>query len=109
MNHFTDRKGHDAIRAVSPWRFRARRQRGRQPFGAYFTTLELSAPNFFQKVRIPVRKRRFMFRFVDVGDLLPFPGPRDLLPFPGPRGLYVLYSPTDYFVAKPRQQYEGPA
>jgi hypothetical protein len=100
MNHFTDRKGHEAIRAVSPWRFRARRQRGGQPFGAYFTTLELSAPNFFQKVRVPVKKRRFVFRFEDAGDLLRYPGPR---------GRYVLYSPTDYLVKKPRQQYDGPA
>lgn len=100
MNHFTDRKGYDAIRAVSPWRFRARRQRSGQPFGAYFTTLELNAPNFFRKVRLPVKKRRFVFRFVDV---------RDLLRFPGLRGRYIFYSRTDYFVAKERQQYGGPA
>jgi hypothetical protein len=100
MNHFTDLKGFNAIRAVSPWRFRAHRQRNKQPFGAYFTTLGLSAPNFFRKVRIPVKKQRFVFRFVDVGDLLSFPGVR---------GRYVFYAPTDYFVAKPRQQYEGPA
>jgi|SRR5215469_10379396 len=98
MNHFTDGQGYNAIRAASPWRFRARRQRGGQPFGAYFTTLELDAPNFFQKVRVPVKKRRFVFRFVDVGDLLPYPGPR---------GRYVSYSPQDYLVEKPRQQYDG--
>jgi hypothetical protein len=100
VNHFTDRKGYLAVRAVSPWRFRAHPQRGGQPFGAYFTTLELSAVNFFRKVRLPVRKRRFVFRFVDAGDLLPYPGPR---------GRYVFYSPADYFVAPPRQQYAGPA
>lgn len=100
MNHFTDQKGHNAIRAVSPWGFRAHGQRGGQPFGAYFTTLGLGTPNFFRKVRIPLKKQRFVFRFVDVGDLLPFPGPR---------GQYVFFSPTDYFVAKSRQQYAGPA
>jgi hypothetical protein len=99
MNHFTDRKGYNAIRAVSPWRFRARRQRGGQPFGAYFTTLELSDPNFFLRVRIPVKKRKFVFRFADVGDLARLPGPR---------GWFVFFSPTDYFVAKPRQQYQVP-
>ena len=98
MNHFTNRIGYNAIRAASPWRFRARPQRAAQPFGAYFTTLGLDDPNFFLRVRIPVRKRRFVFQFVDVGDLRPFPGPR---------GRFVLYSPADYFVSSPRQLYAG--
>jgi hypothetical protein len=100
MNHFTDRRGYNAIRAASRWRFRAHRQRGGQPFGGYFTTLEPSAPNFFRKVRLPVKKQRFVFRFVNVGDLLPFPGQR---------GRYIFYPPTDYFVPPPRQLYAGPA
>jgi hypothetical protein len=39
-----------------------------------------------------------LFRFMDLGDLKPFPGPR---------GRFVFFSPTDYLVAMSRQQYAG--
>src|SRR5437868_14955134 len=99
MNHYTNKKGYNAIQAVSPWCFRARRQRIRsKPFGAYFTTLLPSAPNFVRRVRLPKAKREYRFSFTDVGDLLPIPGPR---------GKDVFYSPHDYYVAQPRQLYSG--
>jgi hypothetical protein len=98
MNHFTDRKGWNGIRATSPWCFRARRQRGNNPTGAYFTTLHPSSPKFFKRMRVPRHKRTHMFRFVDVGDLTPKRGPF---------GKWVFYSPSDYLVEKHRQLYEG--
>jgi hypothetical protein len=100
MNHFTDRKGWNGIRATLAWRFRARKQQGGRPTGAYFTTLFPTDPNFYSVTRVPVAKRKYRFTFVDVGDLQRRRGPL---------GRYVLYSPTDYVVEKPRQQYEGPA
>jgi hypothetical protein len=99
MNHFTNRRGWQGIRATSPWCFRARRQRGNNPTGAYFTTLDPSSPKFFKRTRVPRHKRPHMFCFVDIGDLVPKRGPL---------GRWVFYSPSDYFVAKHRQLYEGP-
>lgn len=98
MNHFTDRKGWNGIRAASPWCFRAHRQRGGRPTGAYFTTLFPTDANFYSVTRVPVAKRNYRLTFVDVGDLRKRRGPL---------GRYVFYSRTDYFVEKPRQQYEG--
>jgi hypothetical protein len=100
MNHFTDRKGWNGIRAASPWRFRAHRQRGGRPTGAYFTTLLPTAPNFFAVTRVPAAKQKYRFSFIDVGDLRMRRGPL---------GRYVFYSRTDYSVEKSRQQYEGPS
>ena len=104
MNHFTNKKGWKAIRAVSPWCFQARKQRGGRPTGAYFTTLDAKHPNFFRITRVPKKKQVFVFQFVDIGDLTPRRGRL---------GKFVFYSPTDYFVAefhqgKKRQLYEGP-
>jgi hypothetical protein len=98
MNHFTDRKGWNGIRATSPWCFRARKQRANNPTGAYFTTLHPSAPKFYKRTMVPVHKRTHMFRFVDVGDLIRKRGPL---------GQWVFYSPTDYYVTQNRQIYEG--
>jgi hypothetical protein len=54
MNHYTNKKGFNAIRANSPWRFRARRQRNKNPLGAYFTTLNPFDPDFYELTRLPV-------------------------------------------------------
>lgn len=78
--------------------FSSKRQRGGRPAGAYFATLHPTTPNFFAITRVPVAKRQYRFTFVDLGDLAPRRGPL---------GRYVFYSPTNYFVAVPRQQYEG--
>lgn len=99
MHHYTDKKGYNAIRAVSPWCFKAGKQRSKsKPFGAYFTTLLPSAPNFVRRVRLPKSKRKYRFSFADKGDLIPLPGPR---------GKDVFYSPADYYVDQSRQQYAG--
>jgi hypothetical protein len=99
MHHYTNKKGYNGIRAVPTWCFKAARQRrADKPFGAYFTTLLPSAPNFVRRVRLPRAKREYRFSFVDVGDLTPLPGPG---------GRYVFYSPADYRVGPPRQQYSG--
>jgi hypothetical protein len=98
VNHFTNKKGWNAIRAASPWRFRARKQRGGRPTGAYFTTLHVNAPNFSSVTRVPIAKQRYRFTFLDIGDLTPRRGPL---------GRYVFYSRTDYLVDRRRQQYEG--
>jgi hypothetical protein len=100
MNHFTNKKGWNAIRASSPWVFKAHKQRGGRPTGAYFTTLDTSHPNFFKIARVPKKKQQYQFEFTDAGDLTPRKGPL---------GKYVFYSPTDYKVARSRQIYEGPA
>ena len=98
MNHFTNKKRWNAIRAASPWLFKARKQRGGRPKGAYFTTLDVKHPNFFKIARVPVHKQHYVFQFLDMGDLTPRRGPL---------GKYVFYSPKDYRVVKSRQQYEG--
>src|SRR6266496_3068083 len=98
MNHYTNRKGFNAIRAVSPWRFKARKQRNNNPFGAYFTTLKITELNFWIRVRLPKKKRGYVFSFKDEGDLSPWRGPR---------GKDVFYSSTDYYVETPRQLYAG--
>jgi len=101
MNHYTDRNGYNGIRAVSPWRFRAGRQRMKsKPYGAYFTTLIPTDANFVRRVRLPKAKRQFRFSFKDVGDLVPLPGPG---------GKWVCYSPTDYLVSESRQLFCGRA
>ena len=98
-NHYTDAKGYNAIKAVSPWHFRAGKPRSpSKPFGAYFTTLVPSDPNFVKRVRLPKSKRKYRFSFEDGGDLLPLPGPG---------GKWVFYSPTDYFVDDDRHLYSG--
>jgi hypothetical protein len=99
MNHFTDKKGYNAIRATVAWCFKAQRQRSKtKPFGAYFTTLMPTVPNLAKRLRLRRRKCEFVFMFVDA---------EDLTPLPGPRGKGVFYSPTDYFVAPERQPHAG--
>src|SRR2546423_10995701 len=99
MNHYTNLKGFNGIRAVSPWCFKATRQRLRtKRRAAYFTTLLPSDPNFVRRVRLPKKKREYRFCFTDIGDLSPIPGPG---------GKYVFFSPGDYYVDTPRQLYSG--
>src|SRR5437879_6201747 len=101
MNHYTNRRGYHAIRATRTWCFKARKQRTKsKPFGAYFTTLLPTDVNFVKRVRLPRNKREYRFSFT---------GRRGLVPLPGPGGKDVFYSPTDYFVHKPRQVYCGRA
>lgn len=100
MNHFTDRDGYNAIRAVSPWHFRASQPPGDHPFGAYFTTLEPGTPNLAKRLLIPKRKIEYLFSFDDLGDLKPLRGGR---------GEFIFYSPQDYDVDEGRQRYCGTA
>jgi hypothetical protein len=98
MNHFTDRKGYNAIKARSPWLFLARKPPGDRPVGAYFTTLDPGTRNLAQRLRIPECKTEYLFSFVDRGDLLPLRGGR---------GEFVFYSPRDYEVEEARQRFAG--
>jgi hypothetical protein len=98
MNHFTDLKGFNAIRATPIWRFRAKQPRGRRPFGAYFTPLSGRTPDLARHLRLPKDKLEYVFSFTDRGDLIPLRGGR---------GIYVFYCPTDYEVEPDRQTYQG--
>src|SRR5437660_1245920 len=102
MNHYTDQDGYNAIRASSPWRFRASQPPDPKshPFGAYFTTLPPDTPNLAIRLRIPKRKLEYLFSFVDGGDLIPLDGDR---------GEWIFYSREDYYVEKDRQLYHGKA
>jgi hypothetical protein len=100
MNHYTNKKGYNAIRTGSPWHFVARKQRNKNPFGVYFTTYSPTEPNLALKLRVPRKKTEYVFSFVDMGDLIPLRGPR---------GRHIFYSPTDYFVIKRRQLFAGKA
>src|SRR4051812_14618382 len=100
MNHYTDQAGYNAIRATVVWHFRAGKPPGDHPFGAYFTTLPRDTRNLAKRLRIPNGKVQYVFEFQDTGDLTPLSGGR---------GQYIYYSPTDYDVDKPRQQYHGVA
>lgn len=96
--HYTNAKGYNGIRG-KVWRFQANRQRpADKPYGAYFTFLRPTDPNFVKRLRLPKRKREFVFAFT---------GHEKLLRLPGSGGNYVLYSPIDYLVQKPRQQFAG--
>lgn len=98
MHHYTNLAGYNAIRASTIWRFVASQPPGSHPFGAYFTTLPPGTPNLAKKLRIPNDKLKYVFEFVDAGDLLPLPGGR---------GAYILYSPIDYSVPTDRQIQHG--
>jgi hypothetical protein len=98
MHHYTDRKGYNAIRAVSPWRFVAQKPPGDHPVGAYFTTLSPGTRNLAQRLRVAKDKTEFVFSFTTRGDLIPLRGAR---------GQYIFYSPTDYEVEDSRQLYAG--
>lgn len=100
MNHFTDKKGYDGIRATQAWRFRAHQPpvRRHHPFGAYFTTLPPTAKKLAKQLFIPKRKLKYLFTFVDLGDLTPIKGRR---------GAYIFYHPRDYHVERDRETYHG--
>jgi len=100
MNHFTDKKGYNAIRSQLVWRFIASQPPSNHPFGAYFTTLARGAPNLACRLRVPKNKTKYVFEFVDGGDLLPLPGHR---------GRNIFYSPADYEVGQERQVFSGEA
>jgi len=100
MNHFTDTKGYNGIRAFSIWRFRAAKPPGLRPFGAYFTTLSAQTRKLAKRLGIPKSKVEYVFSFIDRGDLKPLPGGR---------GAYISYSPTDYDVEPDRQLVHGKA
>lgn len=95
MHHYTDKDGYNAIRATSPWHFRASPPPGDHPVGAYFTTLPPGTPKLANRLRIPKSKLEYMFTFTDVGDLTALRGDR---------GEWIFYSPTDYFVDERRQR-----
>jgi hypothetical protein len=95
MHHYTDRDGYNAIRATSPWHFRASQPPGDHPFGAYFTTLPPGTPKLANRLRIPKSKLEYVFTFTDVGDPTPLRGDR---------GEWIFYSTADYFVDEQRQR-----
>lgn len=99
MNHFTDKKGWNAIRATPTWRFKAfQPPQKAHPVGAYFTTLGPKELNLFTKIRVPKMKQEYLFSFVDAGDLKSLDSDR---------GEWIFYSPHDYDVVRGRQTYEG--
>jgi hypothetical protein len=98
MHHYTSKTGYNGIGSQIVWRFKAHRQRGKRPFGAYFTTLTRKTLNLALKLRVPTSKVQYVFEFTDAGDLTPLPGAR---------GAHVFYSKPDYDVDVPRQQFKG--
>jgi hypothetical protein len=98
LYHYTDKDGYNAIRASSPWHFRAERPPGDHPLGAYFTCQQPSTPKLAKRLQIPVRKLEYVFAFEDKGDLKQLRGDR---------GKQILYSPEDYYVESERQLYCG--
>ena len=100
MFHYTDDDGFKAIASQIEWRFKAFDPPGPHPRGAYFTTLPPDAPDLCAKLFIPKRKTEYLFEFSGGDDLKPLDGGRG-------RGRFVLYSPVDYVVAPPRQQYKS--
>ena len=96
--HYTNREGYNGIQGTV-WSFHARKQRvDKKPYGAYFTRLRPGSSNFVRRLRLPKSKRKFVFAFLDV---------QDLTELRGDGGEYILYSPTDYEVIRPRQRYFG--
>jgi len=98
MNHFTNKRGYNAIRAASPWHFRAAKPPGDHEFGAYFTTLAPETPYLALRLGIPKTKTEFLFSFIDRGDLRPMDNDR---------GDFIFYSSHDYDVEENRQRYNG--
>jgi hypothetical protein len=100
VNHFTDRKGYNGIRATSDWRFKASQppNPASHPLGAYFTTLPPDTKNLTIRLRIPRAKTEFLFSFADAGDLAPLDGDR---------GEFIFYSSVDYVVVQDRQVFHG--
>jgi hypothetical protein len=101
MNHFTNQTGFNAIRSQPVWAFKAHQPPpARQPPGAYFTTYPPDEPNLAVKLFLPREKLRYIFSFVDQGDLLPLPGGRGRLK-------RIFYSPVTYEVERSRQTFHG--
>lgn len=99
MNHYTDRQGYNSIRAQPIWLFFALQPPPEDhPVGAYFTSLPRDTPKLAKKLLISRDKVKYVFTFVDVGDLKPLRGGR---------GNFIFYSPEDYPVAEDRQQFHG--
>ena len=100
--HYTDRVHFNAIRANSPWVFKARHQyRSGNPRGAYFTNLPPSAKNLGRKLRVGPDKREFYFSFAEEGDLRVLSNDR------GKDAQNIFYSPQDYYVEDDRQRHHG--
>jgi hypothetical protein len=57
-------------------------------------------PNLANRLFIPVRKTRYVFEFLDKGDLKSVASGR---------GAWIFYSPLDYDVERDRQIYHGRA
>jgi hypothetical protein len=100
MNHFTNKKGYNGVRATPIWRFKAHQPPGNHPYGAYFTTLPPGTPRLATRLGIPKEKLEYVFTFDDVGDLRPLEGDR---------GEWIMWSPRDYDVVRERQVYSGEA
>lgn len=96
--HYTDKDGYNAIVSQPIWLFVAGQPPGDRSFGAYFTNLPPDTKNLANRLRLPRRKVKWHFEFVDVDDLIALPGSR---------GHYVHYSPADYLVEQQRQQDHG--
>ena len=83
-------------------RFRASQPKDRdRPKGAYFTTIQPTTENLrmlHQRVRVPVKKQRYVFLFV--GDL----GLMQLNEGRG-RDRYIFFSAADYLVERSRQRH----
>ena len=94
MLHYTDTKAYNAIRSQVDWTFKASQPKGGREFGAYFTTMRVDENRFFERTRIPVDKREYVFAFN---------GTDGLRPYRGGRGEVVFLSPVDYVVVKARQ------
>ena len=100
MNHYTNKKGYNGIRATPDWVFEASQPPApaSHPFGAYFTTLPPGTKNLAIRLRIPRMKTDYVFSFADVNDLTPLEGDR---------GEFIFYSPVDYVLKQDRQVYHG--
>lgn len=102
MFHYTNDSGYKGISSSPEWLFRAAQPPGdpkAHPFGAYFTDLPENEPMLARKLRIPKEKLRYVFAFVDAGDLHRLRGDR---------GRYIFYSRVDYAVNRERQLQSGP-
>lgn len=94
MLHYTDKKAYNAIGSQVDWTFKASQPKGGREFGAYFTTMRADENRFYERTRISVEKREYVFMFI---------GTEGLRPYRGGRGEVVFLSPVDYVVAEDRQ------
>lgn len=98
MFHYSDKDGYNAIVSQPTWLFLTDQPPGDHPFGAYFTDLPPDSKNLSNRLRLPRRKVKWYFEFVDLGDFIALPGSR---------GNYVYYSSGDYPVERERQRNHG--